>query len=106
MDEHVPESFCFFPSAPENSETDALRSAFEAAEKSGSSAHNAWIMKPSDGCKGHHIQVQDNLDEMLSFLESREKGHVSYAMRAHPCPRSQVRRGGKVSRGVGCAPRC
>ena len=79
----MPESYCFFPSAPESSETDALRSAFEAAEKAGSSQHNAWILKPSDGCKGHHIQVKDNLDEMLSFLESREKGSISYVVQRY-----------------------
>ena len=84
MDEHVPESYCFYPSAPETSETDGLRSAFEAAEKSGAGgAHNAWIMKPSDGCKGHHIQVQNNLDEMLAFLESREKGSISYVVQRY-----------------------
>ena len=84
MDEHVPESYCFYPSAPETSETDGLRSAFEAAEKSGGGgAHNAWIMKPSDGCKGHHIQVQNNLDEMLAFLESREKGSISYVVQRY-----------------------
>lgn len=83
MDAHVPESFIFFPSAPEQSQVDAFREAYESSTKRGDTQHNAWIMKPSDGCKGHNIQVRDNLDDILSWLEVQPKGSISYVVQRY-----------------------
>ncbi len=68
----VPETFCFFPSKPDENETDEFRTAFESSSKSGKS--NVWILKPSDGAHGRDIVIMDDYDEIIDFLEKFEKG--------------------------------
>ena len=72
MDAVVPETYCFFPSKPDESEIDDFRAAFESSAKGDGS--NVWILKPSDGAHGRDIVIMDDFDEIVDFIEKFDKG--------------------------------
>jgi len=39
---------------------------------SGPKAHNTWILKPSDGCKGNNITIVSEIDEIEAHLAAEE----------------------------------
>ena len=42
-----------------------------------------WIMKPSDGSKGRHIEVFDDKDEVLAHVGSFREGSVSWVVQRY-----------------------
>jgi len=71
-----PETFLFYPSKPEESER-------EAFIKSHSERPGVWIMKPSDGCKGHSISITDSADDVLASMDSQRDGSIAWVVQRY-----------------------
>ena len=64
------QAFVFQPSKGKANPFAQLKRAFEAASER-APLDNAWILKPSDGCKGEGIFILQRLAEILRFLREQ-----------------------------------
>lgn len=72
-----PESFLFYPSKVEDSERDLFLSACERRPST------VWILKPSDGCKGHSITIMDSSEKVLSFIDQQVEGSIAWVVQTY-----------------------
>jgi hypothetical protein len=71
-----PETFAFYPAKREKSEYKEFCAAAEATP-------GPWILKPSDGCKGHSIRIMSNPEEILSFIDSQSDGSIAWVVQRY-----------------------
>lgn len=71
-----PETYLFYPSKPEDSERNEF---IKSNEESG----KVWILKPSDGSKGNNILIKQDMNEILDFLDTQEKGTISWVVQRY-----------------------
>ena len=74
--ELAPAAFVFHPSKGESNPYEQLEAAYDAASAA-APLDNAWILKPSDGCKGDRIRILSKLAEIRDFLRSEEERHAA-----------------------------
>lgn len=65
-----PESFVFYPSKPELSQTEALLAAEEVRP-------SQWILKPSDGGKGHNIVIVSSAAAAVEYMQAQPAGSIA-----------------------------
>ena len=76
----LPLTFLVTPGRADVSEVDALRAA-HAARGGDGRAH--WILKPSDGGKGHGIKVMSDLAQIEAFLFALAPGSIAWVVSAY-----------------------
>lgn len=67
-----PETFIFYPAKREESEIDEFLAACAAHPDW------IWILKPSDGTKGHSIEIMTSPQEILQFIDSQSDGSIAW----------------------------
>lgn len=72
-----PETYLFFPAKPEESERDAFVQSNNAKEE------KIWIMKPSDGCKGHNIVIKTSINDVLEYIDLQKEGSIAWVVQSY-----------------------
>lgn len=84
FEDMCPVSFLFFPAKKDQSEYEAfLTRATQMESERGNGDRVLWIVKPSDGCKGHNIRLFDNPQEVLSFVDSQSEGSIAWVVQKY-----------------------
>jgi tubulin---tyrosine ligase len=72
-----PQSFLFYPSKVVDSEREVFLSASERCP------NTVWILKPSDGCKGHSIMIMDSVEKVLTFIDQQTEGSIAWVIQTY-----------------------
>jgi hypothetical protein len=79
FDSFCPETFIFYPARREESE----REEFLTTAALPSPEEKIWILKPSDGTKGHSIRILTSSDEVLAFIDSQSDGSIAWVVQRY-----------------------
>jgi hypothetical protein len=75
-----PETFIFYPARREESERQQF---LEAAAAASATEEKIWILKPSDGTKGHSIRILTSPEEVLQFIDSQCDGSIAWVVQRY-----------------------
>lgn len=81
-DIQLPDSYYYSTVKTDENERLMLIAAFEK-QQSADIAHNLWVVKPSDACKGHGIMIFNDLNQLLSFFDDVTNKSVAFLIQRY-----------------------
>ncbi len=81
-DIQLPDSYYYSTVKTDENERLMLIHAFEK-QQAIDIAHNMWVVKPSDACKGHGIVIFNDINKLLSFFDSITDKSVAFLIQRY-----------------------
>jgi hypothetical protein len=72
-----PETYIFYPAKRDESEREEFLSACVGNQQ------KIWILKPSDGTKGHSIRIMTSPEEILEFIDTQMTGSIAWVVQRY-----------------------
>jgi hypothetical protein len=72
-----PDTYVFYPAKRDESEREEFLSACQGDQP------KIFILKPSDGTKGHSIRIMTSPDEILGFIDSQITGSIAWVVQRY-----------------------
>lgn len=77
FDTICPETYLFYPAKSDESQRAEFLLACQTNQP------KIWILKPSDGTKGHSIRIMISSDEILDFIDSQMTGSIAWVVQRY-----------------------